>query len=430
MVRYIKSHSQQVLLVADALDDATVDEDSLLWEILTGKCEDPPQLKLIVLSRPCERALWLSKHCLFHRRLEVVGFTDARVEQFIQAFFAQTSQKALELQAQLASRADVSALIHTSPLATLMCRLFQLDMALPNTQTSVYRSSVLAMLRQSCGRAKIKAPKNILDELPPPKLHATMENLCKLAYDSLKKSEVVFTETQLSSASCLSAAADLGFLSSSPCISIEGHDEDAYSFQHHTMQEFFAALHAVREYNRAPEKKSIGDLVVEHGVDGGFARFWSFVSGLLAGSLLSAIADKVTAARDGDPTELSRLLLLLFNCHSECVTELPREGSPSVTMVMTSIGLVLKFNNLTTSDACAAADADRQHSSSVEEVSLFSTMMDDSSVSIIVAGLQNCTRLTYLNPSATSNAADSKAIAKVIEQNNSSLRGLTVPCSW
>ena len=239
VVRFIKSHSEQVLLVADALDEATVDEDSLLWEVLTGKCEDLPRLKLIVLSRPCERALWLSKNCLFHRRLEVVGFTDAKIAQFVQAFFARTPQKALELQAQLSNRADVSALMHTPLLATLMCRLFQLDMALPSTQTGVYRSSVLAMLRQSCGRAKKKAPKNILDELSPPELQVTMENLCKLAYDTLKKTEVVFTETQLSSASCLSAAGDLGFLSSSPCVGIEGHDEDAYSFQHHTMQEFF-----------------------------------------------------------------------------------------------------------------------------------------------------------------------------------------------
>ena len=74
VIKYIKSHSQQVLLVTDALDEATVEEDSLLWEILTGKCEDLPRLKLIIiLFRPCERALWLSTNCLFHRRLEVVG---------------------------------------------------------------------------------------------------------------------------------------------------------------------------------------------------------------------------------------------------------------------------------------------------------------------------------------------------------------------
>ena len=431
MVRFIKSRSQQVLLVADALDEATVDEDSLLWEIVTGKCKDLPRLKLIILSRPCERALWLSKNCLFHRRLEVVGFTDAKIARFVQVFFARTPQKALELQAQLSNRADVSALMHTPLLATLMCHLFQLDMVLPSTQTGVYRSSVLAMLRQSCGRAKKKAPKNILDELSPPELQATMENLCKLAYDTLKKTEVVFTETQLSSASCLSAAGDLGFLSSSPCVGIEGHDEDAYSFQHHTMQEFFAALHAVREYNRAPEKKSIGDLVAELGVDGDYARFWPFVSGLLSGSncesLLSAIADKVTAARDCNPPKLSRLLLLLLHCHSECVTELPREGSPAIAMVMKSIGLKLTFTHVSASDARATADILRLYSSSVENVDLFSTMIDDSSASIVIACLQSCTRLISLNPGMTSNAADSQAVAKVIEQNKSSLHGLTVP---
>ena len=448
VMRYIKSHSKHVLLVADALDEATVEEDSLLWEILTGKCEDLPRLKLIILSQPCERALWLSKNCLFHRRLEVVGFTDARVELFIHSFFAQFPQRALELQQQLAGRADVSVLMHTPLLATLICRLFQLDMALPSTQTGVYQSAVLAMLRQSCGRSMRKAPKNILDELSPPELQATMENLCKLAYDTLKKTEVVFTETQLSSAGCLSAAADLGFLSSSPGVNIAGHDEDAYSFQHHTMQEFFAAVHVARECNRTTARRTggvvaalrrkfkkakpsfVAGLVDELGVDGAYARFWPFVSGLLSGSLceslLSAIADKVTAC-DGDPLELSRLLLLLLHCHSECVTELPREGSPAVAMVMRSIGMQLTFIHVSASDARAAANVLRLYSSSVDEVRMFSTMMDDSSASIVITGLQNCTHLTTLNPGMISNAADSQAVAKVIAQNKSSLRGLTVP---
>ena len=449
VMRYIKSNSQQILLVADALDEATVDEDSLLWEILTGKCEDLPRLKLIILSRPCERALWLSKNCLFHRRLEVVGFTDARVELFIHSFFAHIPQRALELQQQLAGRADVSVLMHTPLLATLICRLFQLDMALPSTQTGVYQSAVLAMLRQSCGRSMRKAPKNLLDELSPPELQATMQNLCKLAFDTLKKTEVVFTETQLLSAGCLSAAADLGFLSSSPGVNIAGHDEDAYSFQHHTMQEFFAAVHVARECNRTTSRRTGGvvaalrrkfkkakpsffaGLVDELGVDGAYARFWPFLSGLLSGpqceSLLSAIADKVTSARDGYPAELSRLLLLMLHCHSECVTELPREGSPAVAMVMKSIGLKLTFTHVSASDARATADILRLYSSSVEEVILFSTMMDDSTASIVIAGLRNCTRLSYLNPGMISNAADSQAVAKVIEQNKSSLSVLVVP---
>ena len=211
------------------------------------------------------RALWLSKNCLFHRRLEVVGFTDAKILQFIQAFFAQTPQKALELQAQLSGRADVSAFMRTPLFAILMCRLFQLDIALPSTQTGVYQSAVLAMLRQSCGRAMKKAPNNIPDELSPLELQVTMENLCKLAYDSLKKSEVVFMETWLSSSACLSTASDLGFiiiiilfLSSSPGMNIAGHNDNAYSFQHHTMLEFFAAVHVVQMSSRKATRRTGG----------------------------------------------------------------------------------------------------------------------------------------------------------------------------
>ena len=62
------------------------------------------------------------------------------------------------------------------------------------------------------------------------------------------------------------------------------------------MQEFFAAVHLVQEVNRAKEK-SVGDFVKELGLDGAYARFWSFVSGLLSGehceSLLVALANRV-----------------------------------------------------------------------------------------------------------------------------------------
>ena len=54
-------------------------------------------------------------------------------------------------------------------------------------------------------------------------------------------------------------------------------------------------------------------------------------------------------------------------------------------------------------------------------------MMDDSSASIVIAGLQNCTQLRWLNPGLTSKAADSQAITKVIEKNKSSLQILVVP---
>ena len=58
-----------------------------------------------------------------------------------------------------------------------------------------------------------------------------------------------------------------------------------------------------------------------------------------------------------------------------------------------------------------------------------STMIDDSSASIVIAGLKHCRRLTFVDLGMASNAANSRAIAMVTEQNKSSLRRFVVPCS-
>ena len=170
VVAYMCDHSEEILLVADSLDEADVDTRSLLWRILCGKCEDLPKLHVIICSRPCEKTLWLSKHCLLSRRLEVVGFTEEKIAQFVAAFFAQNPQKAHDLQVQLASRPEVRSLMHTPLLATMICRLFQLEKALPSTQTGVYQSAILAMLQLTTEREMEEIPDSILDDLSPPGL--------------------------------------------------------------------------------------------------------------------------------------------------------------------------------------------------------------------------------------------------------------------
>ena len=325
--------------MADSLDEADVDKRSLLWRILCGKCQDLPKLHVIICSRPCEKTLWLSKHCLFNRRLEAVGFTEEKIGQFITAFFAQSPQKAHDLQVQLSGRPKVRSLMHTPLLATLICRLFQLEKALPSTQNGVYQSAILAMLQQTMEREMEEIPNSILDDLSSPALQAAVENLCKLAYDCLAEKKVVFKKSELQAAGCLGTAVGLGFLSSTPSVSIAGHGEDAYSFQHHTMLEFFAAVHAVRVCIRKANR-NISNLVSELGVDGDYARFWPFVSGLLCGKecelLLSALMAGVQDA--SGRREKAQQVLLLFQCHVECFSQLPCGGSPSVAAMLVMNG--------------------------------------------------------------------------------------------
>ena len=429
VVRYIKSHSDEVLLVADSMDEARIDKCSLLWQVLTGKCEDLPRLKVIICSRPCEATLLLTKRRRFHRCLEVVGFTEEKIGQFVDGFFKETPHKATELQAQLASRTDVAALMHTPLVATMVCRLFQLRKALPNTQTRVYESAVLAMLEQSVERESECIPESILDELSPPEFQATMENMCKLAFDALAKKQVIFTKSELTSSGCLGAAAKLGLLSSSPGVNIAGYGEDAYSFSHHTILEFFAAVHAVRKCIRTAST-TIGEFVEAHSIDGDYSRFWPFVSGLLSGEecepLLGALATKILAG-DVSGKERSRRVLLLLQCYSECVANLPPGGSPAIAMVMKTIGMRLDFTHLSVSDARIVTTVLRQYSSSVEEVSFLSTIVDDIAMPILISALQHCTRLLVLTlPTISCSSDDVQGISKVIDQNKTALGSLNV----
>ena len=433
VVDYMCDHSEEILLVADSLDEADVDKRSLLWRILCGKCQDLPKLHVIICSRPCEKTLWLSKHCLFSRRLEVVGFTEEKIGQFVTAFFTQSPQKAHDLQVQLVSRPKVRSLMHTPLLATMICRLFQLEKALPSTQTGVYQAAILAMLQQTTDREMEEVPDCILDELSPPALHAAVENLCKLAYEGLAKKKVVFKKSELRAAGCLGAGAGLGFLSSTPSVSIAGLGEDAYSFQHHTMLEFFAAVHAVRVCIRKA-KKNIGHLVSELGVDGDYARFWPFVSGLLSGEecelLLSALVANVQGSIRRAPQVRAMHLLLLLHCHVECASQLRRDGSPIVAAMLKSRGLSLYNTHLSYSDAQAVASVLRQYGSVISVFSLHNSRIDESGGADVLAGLQECTQLRKLDAGVMNHSIYAASdLRRVLEHNKNSLDILAMPVS-
>ena len=430
VVGYICDHSEEVLMVADSLDEADVAPymNSLLWQVLCGNCQDLPRLRVIICSRPCEKTLWLSRQGLIDRQLEVVGFTDEKITQFISAFFRQDPQKARQLHEQLASQPDVLSLMHTPLLATLICRLFAWNKALPRTQTGVYEAAVLAMLKQSTKREMKGTPTSILEELSSPALQAAFVNLCKLAYDGLASKKVIFSKSELQAAGCLGEVVELGFLSSTSGVDEADCGEDAYAFQHHTMVEFFAAVHAVRVCIRQ-EKKGFASLVQKLGTDGNYARFWPFVSGLLSAvecePLLSALAQplKTHKQRALFPT---RSFLLLLHCHAECVAKLPCEGSPSISGLLSSEGLTLTSTHLSESDAHAATVALRQYRAVIRTVNLYDSTLDNGFE--LLAELQKCEQLSLINLEAYKHiAGTAPTIDTIIDCNKRTLERLSIP---
>ena len=256
VIRYICSHADQVLLVADAMDKADVKTDSFLWRVLTGKAVEG--LKIIICSRPCEKTSWLATTYLFDRYLEMVEFTDDEIVQVVETYFGPQSQKARELIAQLASRPDVLSLMHVPLLAMMICQQFDSDLhkGLPSTQTEVYQDSALALLRQSTVPDIGTVPSSILERLSPTRLPVAVASLGQLAYSALAKRSVLITRSKLEEAGCLDYAVQLGYLSSSPSSNMAGCGQNVYSFHHNTMLEFFAAVHAVRQLVGAGKKNS------------------------------------------------------------------------------------------------------------------------------------------------------------------------------
>ena len=432
-LQYICANSHKVVFVADAMDEAKVEVQSLLWQVLVGKCEEVPKLSMVICGRPCERMSWLAKHCLFHRRLEVVGFTEEKIEQFIRSYFRQSRPKAHNMLEQVKSRPEVQTLMHTPLLATLLCRLFRINKALPSTHTKVYESAVLAMLQQTVERQGEEVPRSVLANLTPPGLQSAMESLCRLAYTGLSQKQVVFTTSELKSAGCLGTAVELGFLSLSPGSAIPGQGEDAHSFAHHTVQEFFAAVHAVREIVSSPSETSptVNSLMAKHGVDGDYARFWPFVGGLLLGEqcecLLEALAEKVTAAVPYS-TERSQLMLLMLRCHSECSGAIETKGSESVRSVMKRTGLNLRFCHLSVSECFAITTVLNRYGSVVRYITLRDTSMDTHSQLAILTSLNECTHLWSLHLSGMTWDVSTcrEQLAGAIAKNKDSLKGLFV----
>ena len=430
VVRYIRSHADEVLLVADSMDEANVKTDCLLWRVLTGKCKAVEGLKVIICCRPCERASWLAKNCPFDRHLEVVGFTEEKIAQFIDAYFQKNTEKAGELQARLVHLPHVLSLMHTPLLATMICRQFDFNNTLPSRLTEVYNDAVLAMLHQSTTRDGGSAPTSILQSLSPPPLQVAVVSLCQLAYEALSKKTVVIKRSDLETTGCLDDAVQLGILSVSPGINVTGHREDVYSFPHHTMLEFLAAVHAVRELIGVG-KKTAADLVGELGVDGNLARFWVFLIGLLNGerceTLLSALSGQVSSPALTQP-EVSRRLFLLLDCYSECKSKLNKQRSPAVADFLRSIGLQLTMTYMNMTAARTASNTIGQYSAELKIVNLLDAIADVGCMSLLIAGLRKCRRLIVLQlPDVALTLPETTGIIDVIEKNANTLESLYVP---
>ena len=242
VVLFITKHPAHVVIICDGLDEGYEDQQSFLWSLLHGKCVGvPTKLRVVVTSRPCMAACWMSESGRY-QGVEVVGFTREDVATFAHRYFGEEMVEMLLT--QLDKLPFLTGLMHAPLFCLLICDLFKVGQELPSRRTDIFEKIVTAILQRYAKAHSIKVPFKYVAHAPA-NLRALIMSLGKLAFNGLQEEQMYFTDVEMEEAGVSTEALQFGLLIR--CESTEFWKRDEYSFSHLTMQEFLAALYASGE---------------------------------------------------------------------------------------------------------------------------------------------------------------------------------------
>ena len=338
-----------VLIIADGWDELSVENRkkmSFLYKLFFGGIL--PFASVLLTSRPSASAP-LHNLPSVNRLVEVVGFNEENIKQYIESEFEQFPKKASSLIEQLENNPVIQSVCSVPLKCAIVCNLWHtLDQELPRTLTELYTQIVLNIILRN---VKKKFPDclislNRFDEIPND-LQNTFWLICEFAYECLLLDQLVFSEAELSSR--LPEVGDklqcFGLLQSAQSLLPAGHGL-SFHFAHLTIQEFLAALHLATLPNEEKLK-----VVEAHADSSRFDMVWRFMFGL-ASKHHGSRSDKVISLDDGlmDQFLMAKELKKLVACHAAFEASNPGFS----TKVCKRFGTNLRYRNISTLFDCVA----------------------------------------------------------------------------
>ena len=294
-----KTRGKGVLIIADGwdeLEEAKRSKESFLYKLLFGHVL--PSASVLLTSRPSASAPLHSLPSV-NRLVEVVGFNEEDIKQYIESEFEKCPEKASGLIEQL----DNNPLIQnvcTVPLnCAITCNLWHtLNQELPSTLTELYTQIILNVILRDFKKKFPDFPIGLslsnFDSIPS-QLEPYWWLTCKFAFEALSNDRLVFTEEEL--ASFFPEGLDssqkflcFGLLQSARSLLPVGHGL-SFHFLHLTFQEYLAALHLVTLH--AEEQLEV---VKTYAKRSRFAMLWRYFFGLGSkkqGSCIGQVSRKV-----------------------------------------------------------------------------------------------------------------------------------------
>ena len=249
----------QCLIILEGLDEVAVENNSLLMELITDVPVEFVKAKIVITSRPNA-----CKELKANRTIEIMGFGDKEIMEFVQNSFPGDTQSVDTFNKQLNEYPHIYSLCYVPLSLVMIVRIFKYNQqSLPSTLTELYHLFIVLMLKREEKRklsvnyvftTEVCTAKEILCKLfadiSSEKIKLVFA-LCKLAYYGLfnqiheeEEPEIVFTENDLIQAGIrvTDNFDGYGLLQVESLYQLTG-DYVTYNFIHLTVQEFLCAVY-------------------------------------------------------------------------------------------------------------------------------------------------------------------------------------------
>ena len=237
---------QEVLFMFDGFDELSEEmrENSLVCDIINGRIL--PQSSFVVTTRP------ISAVSLYHcvdRRVEISGFGEEEVEEYITEYFASSNPSARkQLLSTLSLRPHIKRLCYVPLLLLMICYIVSLggDSAeLPRTLHELFELLIILTVNHNLERAGRKERAGSLQDV---RRHCpSFAKLTQLALDGIEKDTIIFSDLDFEVDPAL-----LGFFNRITARNRFGIISHMSHFLHLTLQEFMAALAVAK---KTPEEQ-------------------------------------------------------------------------------------------------------------------------------------------------------------------------------